>query len=97
MHARVTRSKTRPDRIDESLAWFKESVLPRAQSAPGFAGALELYDRETGAGLTVTLWESKEARDESEALAANIRNEGESDEGFEILGVERFEATTHGL
>ena len=97
MYARVTRSAIRPEKIDESLAWFAERVLPRAQSAPGFAGALELYDRETGAGLTVTLWESKEARDESEGLAANIRSEGESDEGFEVLGVERFEATTHGL
>jgi heme-degrading monooxygenase HmoA len=97
MHARVTRSRVSPERIDESIAWFERSALPRARSTPGFAGAIELYDRETGAGLTVTLWETKEARDESERLAATIRSEGETEEGFEILGVERYEVTTHGL
>ena len=95
MYARVTRSKTPPERVEESIAWFTRSALPRARSTPGFAGALELYDRETGAGLTVTLWETKEARDESERLAASIRSEGEAEEGFEILGVERYEVTSH--
>ena len=97
MHARVTRSKVPPERIDESIAWFEQTALPRAQATPGFAGALELYDRQTGAGLTVTLWKTKEARDESEGLAATLRSEGESAEEFEILGVERYEVTTYGL
>jgi hypothetical protein len=49
MYARVTRSKPSPERVDESMAWFARSALPRARSTPGFSGALELYDRETGA------------------------------------------------
>jgi heme-degrading monooxygenase HmoA len=97
MYARVTRSKVPPERIDESLAWFEQSVLPRARSTPGFAGAVELYDRQTGASLTVTIWATKEARDGSEGFAATIRSEGQSEGGFEILGVERYEATTYGL
>lgn len=97
MYARVTRSTSRPERIDEAIAWFEQSALPRARSTPGFAGALELFDRESGAALTVTLWQTKEARDESEGLAANIRSEGESEADFEILGVERYEVTTYGL
>lgn len=97
MFARVTRSKVSPEKIDESIAWFEQSALPRARSTPGFAGAIEFYDRETGTGLTVTLWETKEARDESERLAATIRSEGQSEEGFEILSVERYEVTNHGL
>ena len=97
MFARVTRTKVPPERIDESIAWFEQTALPRAQSTPGFAGALELYDRQAGAGLTVTLWATREARDESERLAATLRSEGESEAEFEILGVERYEVTTYGL
>ena len=97
MYARVTRSTIAPEKVDESIAWFEQTALPRAQSTPGFGGALELYDRETGAALTVTLWGTKEALEESERLAANLRSEGASEADFEILGVERYEATTYGL
>ena len=68
MHARVTRAKSAPEIVDQAIAWFKQTVLPRAESQPGFAGALDV-DRETGSWLTVTLWETVEARDASEEMA----------------------------
>lgn len=97
MHARVTRTLTTPEKVDEAVAWFETSALPQAKSIPGFAGALELYDRETGAGLTITLWDSAEAREASESAAAGIRSEGESALDFEVVGVERYEVTAYGL
>lgn len=90
MHARVTRSRAPVERVDEAVAWFRESALPQATSIPGFRGALELVDRESGEALTVTLWESSDARDASETAAAGMRSDAEST-GFEMLGVERFE------
>lgn len=97
MYARVTRSKVQPERVDEALSWFEQSALPQAESTPGFAGALELFDRETGQALTVTLWETAEARTASEEMAASVRSEAESEAEFEVLGIERFEARTFGL
>lgn len=97
MHARVTRSRTTPEKIDEVIAWFERTALPRAESLRGFEGALELLDRETGAGLTVTFWESAEALAASEAAAAGIRSEGVSALDFEVVGVERYDVTTSTL
>lgn len=97
MYARVTRSKTPPDRIDGVVAWFEQTALPRAQSMEGFKGTLLLADRETGEGLTVTLWESEEARDASEAAADRLREEGASSTDFEVLGVERYEVAVSTL
>jgi hypothetical protein len=94
MYARVTRTKSAPAAIDEEVRWFEESVLPRAESAAGFLGALDLFDRDTGDGITITLWETAETRDASEGMAAGMRSEAESLEA-EILSVERYEVTTY--
>lgn len=90
MHARVTRSRAPVERVDEAIAWFRDSALPQATSIPGFRGALELVDRESGEALTVTLWESADARDASETAAAGMRSDAEST-GSDVLGVERYE------
>ncbi len=97
MYARVTRSRAPLDRIDEAMAWFEQTALPQARSLDGFRGALELVDRTTGEGLTVTLWESAEAREASESAAAGIRDEGGTIGGFEIVGVERYEVAVSEL
>jgi len=97
MYARVTPTSTAPGSIDEAVAWFEESVLPRAEAQPGFLGALDLFDRESGVGITVTLWETADARDRSEGMAAGIRSEAEAAFDAENVSIERFEVTTHRL
>ena len=97
MYARVTRSKTPLEGVDEVIAWFEQTALPRAQAMDGFRGTLLLTNRETGEGMTVTMWESSEARDASEAAADQLREEGASSAEFEILGVERYEVTVNTL
>lgn len=47
--------------------------------------------------MTVTLWESRAARDASEAAADRLRDEGASNADFEILGVERYEVAVSTL
>lgn len=97
MYARVTRSKNPPETIDQATSWFEDAILARAKAQPGFVGVLDMYDRETGNGLTVTLWETTEARDASESMAADMRGEAESSLDAEIVGVERYEVTTSTL
>jgi heme-degrading monooxygenase HmoA len=97
MYARVTRSKTPLEGIDGAISWFRESALPRAQAMDGFRGTLLLVDRETGEGMSVTLWESKEARDASEQAADALREEGVSSADFELLGVDRYEVAVSSL
>lgn len=97
MYARVTRSRTPLEGIDQVIAWFEQSALPQAESMEGFRGTVLLANRETGEGMTVTLWESRAARDASEAAADRLRDEGASNADFEILGVERYEVAVSTL
>jgi len=97
MYARVTRSKQPPEEIDRTAGWVEDAILTRIKAQPGFVGLLDMYDRETGDGLTVTLWKSASARDESESMAADMRGEAESSFEAEIAGVERYEVTTHSV
>lgn len=97
MYARVTRSKSPREGIDDVIAWFERDALPQAQAMEEFRGTLLLANRETGEGMTVTLWESKEARDASETGADKLRAEGASAGGLEIVGVERYEVPVSTL
>lgn len=60
MFARLTISRISPDRIDEFIKLYKESVLPAAKSQKGYRGTNLMVDRKTGNGVAVSLWESEE-------------------------------------
>ena len=59
MHARVTVSQIKPDKIDEALALYRDSVVPTAKQQRGFKALLNLSDRTTGKGLSIVLWETE--------------------------------------
>jgi len=59
MHARVTTVQIRPDKMDEAIGIYRDSVTPAAQQQKGFKGVLLLTDRNTGKGISVTLWETE--------------------------------------
>jgi hypothetical protein len=50
-----------------------------------------LGDRETGKALRVTLWESDEAREASDATAGQIRPRVEQETGGTMRAVERYD------
>jgi heme-degrading monooxygenase HmoA len=60
MFARVTMVAPIPDKSDEAIRLFRESIIPAAKSQKGFRKAYFLNNRETGEGIFMTLWESKE-------------------------------------
>ena len=59
MHARVTVSQIKPDKIDEAVALYRDSVVPTAKQQRGFKALLNLSDRTTGKGLSIVLWETE--------------------------------------
>ena len=59
MHARVTVSQIKPDKFDEALALYRDSVVPTAKNQKGFKGLLNLSDRTTGKGLSIVFWETE--------------------------------------
>ena len=60
MFARVTYVSIISDKLDEAIKIFRESVIPAAKAQKGFRGAYFLTDRETGEGISISLWTSKE-------------------------------------
>jgi heme-degrading monooxygenase HmoA len=75
VHARVSTIQGSTDQIDEGIDRIRDTTLPAVKEIDGFKGILSLVDRQTGKGLTVTLWESEEALRASEEEANRLRRE----------------------
>ena len=67
MEARVVDLRVVPTEAREVVRIYRDSVLPAARHQHGFGGALLLIDDDTGLGLSITLWETEEDRQEGEA------------------------------
>jgi hypothetical protein len=91
MFARVTSAQLRPDQVETFVGMVRDQVIPRARNLPGFKGGYWLFDRDSGKGYGITLFESKEALDASEAQANQIREEASRGAGLAIPTFERYE------
>ena len=60
MYARLIESASQPARVDELNRVIRRELVTALRTARGFCGALNLLDRETGAGLLLVLWETDE-------------------------------------
>ena len=76
MFARLTRYEgSSPDAIDQTLE-TKKRVLPTEYGqTEGMKGTVFLVDRESGAIVVMSLWESADAMNSSEPDAARLREE----------------------
>ena len=59
MHARLTFVQVDPDKLEETTAIFRDSVVPAAKQQFGFERGYLLADRATGKGVAITLWASE--------------------------------------
>ena len=60
MYARHITSKIKPEKLDEALKLYEESVVPEGKDQNGYRGLFVLTDRESGKVVSITLWDSKE-------------------------------------
>ncbi len=60
MFARLTIVQIKTDKLDETIKIFEDSVVPAAKSQNGYQGAYLLTDRNTGKGISCSLWDSEE-------------------------------------
>jgi hypothetical protein len=91
MHARVTRFKGEPAKIDEGVRMIKETVIPSAKKLAGFKGGYWFIDRKTGVGFSVALFESEAAVQSSEESAKKVRDQVAASGVSQVTGVERYE------
>lgn len=90
MFARLTRYEgASPDAIEDALE-AKKKVLPTEYGqTEGMKGTMFLVDRDNGTILVMSLWESAEALNASEADAARLRDEVRGSD--ETASVDRYE------
>ena len=92
MFLRATRVQTPPDKVEQAIENFETNILKAARSAPGNQGAALLVNRQTGAALGVTYWESAKALAASEQFGIQSRTQAtEKVSGSHIVNVERGE------
>jgi quinol monooxygenase YgiN len=58
-NARIVGVQITPDKLDEAIALYRDSVIPAAREQPGFLGGILLIDRATGKGISNTAWASE--------------------------------------
>lgn len=73
MFARTTRIEGTPDRLEEGVRQFRDETLPAAKGQTGFKGGMLLTDRNSGAAMAVTLWETEQNLRDSEQFARGQR------------------------
>ena len=59
MHAQLIEGGTTPDRRTEMDRIVTDGMIPALEAEPGFAGALNLVDRDSGNALMIILWETE--------------------------------------
>ena len=90
MLARVARYEVSSDRIGEAVAAFGDAAK-ELEGLDGFAGGWVLVDHEDGRTMTLTLWESQAALENSERATGKLRREAAGSVGGSVLSVENFE------
>ena len=59
MYAQLIEGGTTPDRRAEMNRLVIDEMVPALAVEPGFAGALNLIDRDTGNALMIVLWDTE--------------------------------------
>ena len=75
MYARVTTVDGDPGRIDDVIAFVKETVEPLVRQLPGSLGLSMFVNRDKGRAAVTTAWATAEARAASDAPLLPIRGE----------------------
>ena len=87
MFARVSTYRGDADRLLEGFAGVTEPL----EAIDGFSHAYFMVDRETGKGMSITIWHSEEALNASVAKADELRKQGAEAGGAEVESVKHYE------
>jgi quinol monooxygenase YgiN len=67
MYTRVTAVHIQPDKLDEAIRIYEESVVPAAKQQPGYRSTMLVTDRASGKGMAITTWATEADLQASEA------------------------------
>jgi heme-degrading monooxygenase HmoA len=75
MHARVATTQYSPDKLDEAIQIYRESILPQLRQQPGFKGVMAVVNRSTGKGISLSLWQTEADAEASGAGSSYLQTQ----------------------
>ena len=69
MFARVRPWSAEEGEVEETIRNYNEIVVPTVKGLAGFRGVYLLVNRQTGRGLSITLWETEKDLQDSAGVA----------------------------
>jgi len=88
---RVIWGRTDPAKIDDATTTLRTALLSRLEELPGFCSVSMLVDRQSGRGVTATVYESREAMSRAADQAKTMRDDFTREMGMEITEVAEFD------
>lgn len=73
MFARTITIDSRPEFLDQGIAYIRDTVFPEVGTVPGCIGLSLVADRGTGRCIATSAWESEQTMRDSEAAVRPIR------------------------
>ncbi|MEW6472381.1 MAG: hypothetical protein AB1679_08920 [Actinomycetota bacterium] len=71
----LTRISMDPARVAENVEFFKNEIIPKVSSAPGFRSMRNLINPETGEGLVSSVWDDEQSRNAALEATQALRDE----------------------
>jgi heme-degrading monooxygenase HmoA len=90
MYVRAVWFEGAPDELEARVARYPQQMQPM-RAAPGCLGIAALADRETGAGISVTYWDSQQSMLATEPQSETIRAQAVADSRLRVVDIDRFE------
>jgi len=90
MHAQVTTVEASPARLDDTIRFFREQVLPELRQMDGFEEFIALSDRRSGKLVGVALWENEEVMHSIEEVLSRTRGGIPHPSGGAVVGAENY-------
>jgi heme-degrading monooxygenase HmoA len=75
MHARSGRLQISPDRIGDVVSQLESEQIPSYREQQGYKGFTLLANRQSGAVVGISFWESEDALTATEELAEQARSQ----------------------
>ena len=97
MFARIATFQIKPDKLDEAIRLYQDSIIPDVKAQKGYHSSFLLVDRATADAVSVAFWDSKEdmmATEESGAVKEWVSRFNEYI--AKPITTERFEVCAQG-
>ena len=88
---RATWAKADPAQMDQSMEYYRTTILPALENLDGFCSASLLVDRSSGRGVSSVTFDSREAMERHSAQATAVKNQAIRDANLEESDEREFE------